>query len=69
MKKINVINMDTGKCINVLKGHSCEIWDLQLTANDKNNQLISCSEDKLIKIWDLDNGVCLKTLVVGLTFF
>ena len=28
----------------------------------ENSELISCSADKTIKIWDLNTGICIKTL-------
>jgi WD40 repeat protein len=62
-KKISILNLDTGKNIQVLRGHTAEIWDLQIPLNNKTNELISCSEDKRIKFWNLETGECFKTLV------
>ena len=65
-KIINILNIETGKCVQVLKGHAAEIWDLQLTASGKNNEIVSCSEDRKIKVWNSDTGECMRTLAVTL---
>jgi len=48
------------KCTHVLKGHKSYIFSLILS-EDKTS-LISCSYDKTIKIWNLSNYTCIKTL-------
>jgi WD40 repeat protein len=64
-KKITILNLDTGKNLQVLKAHTAEVWDLQIPANNKTNEMISCSEDKRIKFWNLETGECFKTLIVS----
>ena len=44
---------------NVLNGHNESIFSL---ANLDNNRIASCSNDKLIKIWDMVKMVCVKVL-------
>ena len=48
------------ECTHVLKGHKSDIRSLILS-EDKIT-LISCSDDKTIKIWNLSNLTCIKTL-------
>ncbi|CCD24911.1 Pac1p NDAI_0E00950 [Naumovozyma dairenensis CBS 421] len=45
------------KCVMTLKGHSSWVKDLQI----RGNYLFSCSDDKTIKCWSLENGECVKT--------
>ena len=40
-------------------GHNGWIWSLQLK---ENGELISASQDKTIKIWNLETCTCIKTL-------
>ncbi len=49
-----------GTLIKTLIGHKSWVKDLTIHPNGK--FLISCSDDKSIKIWDLENGDCLRTL-------
>ena len=48
------------ECTHVLKGHKSHIYGLILS-EDK-TALISCCGDKTIKIWNLNNYTCIKTL-------
>jgi len=48
------------ECIHVLKGHKSHIYGLILS--EDNTTLISCSGDKTIKIWNLSNYTCIKSL-------
>jgi len=48
------------ECTHVLKGHKSHIRSLILS-EDKTS-LISCSDDKTIKIWNLSNYTWIKTL-------
>ena len=44
----------------VLKGHLYPVWDVSLIPDI--NRVVSCSDDKTIKVWDLDTGKCLATI-------
>jgi WD40 repeat protein len=48
------------KCVHTLTGHSHYVIGVAIAADDKT--LISCSYDKTIKVWHLDNGHLLGTL-------
>ena len=55
-ESIKIWNVNTGKCIRTLTGHTGTVFALQLLAN---NTLASGSGDHSIKIWNVDNGECL----------
>jgi WD40 repeat protein len=58
---INLWNIFDGNCIGTLHGHANKIWSL--TFNPVDNSLISAGEDGLIKIWDVVNKICARTLM------
>lgn len=45
------------KCVMTLVGHSSWVKDIKI----RGNHLFSCSDDKTIKCWSLEDGSCLKT--------
>jgi len=47
------------KCLKTLTGHTDYVNSLAYLGN---NLLASASDDKTIKIWNIENGKCLKTL-------
>ena len=42
----------------IIDAHSDIIYSLKLTKN----KIISCSADKMIKVWNIETGFCLKTV-------
>ena len=56
---IFIWDINTGKCIRTLKGHTC--W-VRCLIEMPDGTLISCSQDKAIKFWNLSKGKCVKTL-------
>ena len=56
---IKILDVNSGECIKILKGHSSHVTRLQVL---ENGELISCSADETIKVWDLNKGICIKTL-------
>jgi WD40 repeat protein len=58
--KSNVLSKECGELIKTYTGHSDLISSIQI--DEKSNRLISASNDKTIKIWNLESGECLKTL-------
>lgn len=59
---INIWNVNTWTSLFSLVGHRASVNSLILFGT---NELISCSYDKNIKIWDYERRVCLKTLRYG----
>lgn len=53
-----------GKCARVLRGHTDWISDLECSAI----HLFSCSCDRSIRVWDLNSGNCIRTLIGHLDF-
>ena len=51
--------MESGECVKTLQEHSECVFRLQAL---ESGELISCSRDKTIKIWDLNEGSCIITL-------
>lgn len=57
---IKLWNINSGECINTLRGHTSSVNSIVLTPDKKT--LISGSSDKTIKLWDIKSGKCIKTL-------
>jgi F-box and WD-40 domain protein CDC4 len=55
---IRIWDTNTGTCLSRMVGHVSPVLKLQLISN---NKLVSVSAEE-IKIWNLDNASCLKTL-------
>jgi WD40 repeat protein len=49
----------TAECIKVLEGHTDAVYCVKMLSN---NRLASGSVDKTIKIWNLNDDSCVKTL-------
>ena len=48
------------KCIRVLEGHNSKIWSVAFSPNGRT--IASGSEDETIRVWNVDNGACIKVL-------
>jgi WD40 repeat protein len=57
---IRILDLERGKCIQTLVGHTDEINVIALTLDGKH--IISGSRDHTLKVWNLENGDCLHTL-------
>ena len=57
--EIKIWNIDDGTCIQTLTGHTD--W-VRCIVRMPNGNLISCSDDSTIKMWDLAQSVCAKML-------
>ena len=56
---IKIWNIDSGTCVQTLKGHTD--WIRSLTQLH-DGSLVSCSDDKTIKVWDMASGSCIESL-------
>jgi WD40 repeat protein/tetratricopeptide (TPR) repeat protein len=57
---IKIWDINSGKLLQTLYGHSQSINSMALTPNNKH--LVSASDDETLKVWDLDNGREIMTL-------
>lgn len=60
---ILVFNLSTTEKLAELVGHSSYIWCIIHIHEYKMNYLASASQDNTIKIWNLDNSSCVKSLI------
>jgi WD40 repeat protein len=62
---IDIYNANTGKLVKTLAGHRREINGFTKLVRQMNfideNHLISASDDKTVKLWEIETGNCLKT--------
>ncbi|MFW9262264.1 NB-ARC domain-containing protein [Nostoc sp. CALU 546] len=67
---VKLWNVQTGKCCKTLTGHSSRIWSVAFSPipsspcleSGVGRILASGSEDKTVKLWDVQTGKCFKTL-------
>ncbi len=57
---LHVWDVESGKCLKVLEGHTGVVKSLVITADGR--RVISGSYDNTIRVWDLEGGACLKVL-------
>ena len=56
---IKILDLKTGKCLKTLNNHKDRVTNILIIPN---NKFISASNDKTIKIWDLNSYECFNTL-------
>ena len=56
---IKMLNLFSGKWVNTFVGHTNKINNVKLLGSTR---IVTCSEDKTIKIWEIATGECLKTI-------
>ncbi len=57
VRSIKLLDMNTSECLKTFEGHTDWVLCVKLV---NENQIVSCSEDKTIKIWDIETGDCIK---------
>jgi WD40 repeat protein len=57
--KIKIWNINSGERKTILTSHTGQI---SMLAKSSDNKIISCSNDKTIKEWDIETGQCLNIL-------
>lgn len=63
---IKFTNMQTGERIKTINGHSSKVVILKILQNDV---LLSSSEDKIIKVWNIFSGLCVSMLTFKNEYF
>ena len=59
-KTLKVWDLEAGRELRTLEGHSALVTGVAVTADGR--RAVSASEDKTLKVWDLDSGRELRTL-------
>lgn len=59
-RNLKVIDIDTGRTLQILKSHQGNIRSVAITLDD--SRVISASSDKTLKVWEIDSGKLLHTL-------
>jgi hypothetical protein len=57
---VRVWDLETGKCVRALEGHTDAVTRVALTADGR--RAVSGSRDGTVRLWDLDTGECLRVL-------
>ncbi|XP_044160604.1 WD repeat-containing protein 75 [Bufo gargarizans] len=65
---IKVFSTVTEECIHALWSHSDLVTGIELHPNN-HLQLYSCSLDGTIKLWDFNDGILIKTFLIGFKMF
>jgi WD40 repeat protein len=56
---IKIWDLNTQICTQTLAGHSSCVWNFAVLSK---HELLSCSDDKSIRYWDIKYGVCVKRI-------
>jgi len=59
-KTLKVWDLETGRVLRTLEGHSAGVFGVAVTPDGK--RAVSTSEDQTLKVWDLDSGRALRTI-------
>jgi tricorn protease-like protein len=57
---VRVWDLDAGRCIATLKGHTAPVNGVAVTADGR--RAVSSSQDTTLRVWDLDAGRCIAIL-------
>jgi WD40 repeat protein len=58
---LKVWDLETGRALRTLEGHSAYVFGVAVTPDGK--QVVSASWDETLKVWDLSTGGALYTLL------
>ncbi len=59
---LKVWNILTGQCVKMLEGHSGRVLSAVFSSDDK--YILSQSEDRTVRTWDVNSGNCIKSLTM-----
>src|SRR5262249_37765921 len=57
---VRLWDLETGRCLLVLKGHASVVRSVAWNANEK--FILASDNDGAVRLWDLENGLCLCVL-------
>jgi WD40 repeat protein len=60
-KTLQILDMDSGKCLRNLAGHTDMITEVIMTPDGR--RVVSASLDNTLRVWDLKSGKCLHRLI------
>lgn len=55
---VRLWDLETGRCLRLLEGHSEVVWSVAWSDDQKRS--LSCSSDKTVRLWDVERGRCLR---------
>ena len=59
-KTVRLWDVETGRCLRVLEGHTDSVWSVAWSADQR--RALSGSDDKTVRLWDVETGRCLRVL-------
>ncbi len=59
-KTVRLWDLETGRCLRVLKGHTDSVRSVAWSADDRH--ALSGSGDKTVRLWEVETGRCLRVL-------
>ncbi len=59
-KTVRLWDVETGRCLRVLEGHTGVVWRLTWSADHR--RALSGSADTTVRLWDIETGRCLRVL-------
>ena len=59
-KTVRLWDVETGRCLRVLEGHTKHVWSVAWSADQC--RALSGSDDMTVRLWDVETGQCLRVL-------
>ena len=59
-KTVRLWDVETGRCLRVLEGHTSAVWSVAWSADQR--RALSGAQDKTVRLWDVETGRCLRVL-------
>jgi small GTP-binding protein len=57
---VRLWDVDTGRCLRLLEGHTEEVWSVAWSADLR--RAFTGADDKTVRLWDVESGRCLRVL-------
>ncbi|MFI5397177.1 MAG: TIR domain-containing protein [Candidatus Binatia bacterium] len=59
-KTVRLWDLETGRCLRVLKGHTEPVWSIAWDTDQR--RVLSAARDNSVRLWDVKTGRCLRVL-------